>query len=472
MRTFLLLQFLLLPLCFFAQKNYTIKYDKLKDNTSYYQDLWVNGKVISSLVKSIRLEQNDIVTVEILNVNKFVFQPVVSMTEIKKEDNESSPLPVILSAFTGFGGPALKMLTSLASNAPPEIGGSRGSATELDQLKSNINSSIAEMHKSLTYLNKAYRNYAENKMIIYDKTLTKDEIVNKLSELLEKEDNTLFEVNFNALKKAHKQLQDLKLNESLPADDPIWADIYTIESINEGFTLNYLDDEGNFKNYSIKKDLIEAETTEFFEKHTFLAKAYDKYDSYISNEFIILFEEKSTKNTGSTFVDFIKIISVPIKQAALPKWSLGVDVTFPFGGNDLYEVNEIEGDYYGIPDSLRIGPGASRNALLTLGTKLSFDIPTDKSLLPSVFIGAGLSGTDVSKNEWSLSLLMGGGIRLKKFPYFSLNTGLCFTQLKVLKSEFDVNKTFLKPQDADSNNDFLYQKKFKPGIFVGIGFLF
>ena len=88
MRTILFLQFLFLPLCFLAQKNYTIKYDKLKDNASYYQDLWVNGKVISSLVKSIRLEQNDIVTVEILNVNKFIFQPVVSMTEIKKEDNE------------------------------------------------------------------------------------------------------------------------------------------------------------------------------------------------------------------------------------------------------------------------------------------------------------------------------------------------------------------------------------------------
>jgi hypothetical protein len=41
----------------------------------------------------------------------------------------------------------------------------------------------------------------------------------------------------------------------------------------------------------LKKEIyiVEAENTEFSEKHTFLAKAYDKHNSFISNEFIIVF---------------------------------------------------------------------------------------------------------------------------------------------------------------------------------------
>jgi hypothetical protein len=474
MKALIFYSFMLCSTFVFGQKNYTICYDKLNQTTTYYKEIWENGRLVRTSVKSIELEHNDVVTIELNNVNKAALIPAFTHETIK-EEGLKSPLPVILSGFSGFGGPALSMLTQLASNAPTQVSNSRGTSSELEELKVNISLHMIDMHKALTELYTVYNSYEEKKKIKFDKSLTKDEIITKLKVVLENEKNEDVDETFEKLKKAQLQLQDLKLSNVLTSEDPIWLDIQRIESQYYKFLEKYTD-EDQLKNYSLDKDLIEVENTEFIERHTFLALAFDRYgDGIKSNEFIIVCADKTNPdNTGKPNIDFIKIISIPVKKTIAPKWSLGVDAVFPFGGNSSYSFTEIEGDYWNdIPDSIRISASSTRNALLTLGTKLSFDIPTERSVLPSIFMGAALSSTNIEIDEWNLSFLLGSGLRLRKFSYISLNAGLSITQLKVLKSEYQLNTTFEKPDEVYSDDDeYLYQRKFKPGLFVGIGIQF
>jgi len=110
----------------FGQTNYRVSYDKLTDQVTYFKLNWVNGELDETPVKSVRLQQNDIVHIELNNVNPFTFATEVYTGTTELSNSSSSPIGTILAGFSGFGGPAFGILTSLAKNPPSPVYATRG----------------------------------------------------------------------------------------------------------------------------------------------------------------------------------------------------------------------------------------------------------------------------------------------------------------------------------------------------------
>jgi hypothetical protein len=67
--------------------------------------------------------------------------------------------------------------------------------------------------------------------------------------------------------------------------------------------------------------------------------------------------------------------------------------------------------------------------------------------------------------------MLGGGVTLKQFPYVSLNAGLVFNQQKVLRNEYYLNRSFVKPTsylNYEPDPAILFKNTFKPGLFFGL----
>jgi hypothetical protein len=472
MKTNILILFVFVAGFIKAQTNYLIEYDKLTDRVTYYRQTWVHGEQLEEEVKSIRLEQNDIVSVYATNVNTFVFDATMLMTGIESPDNSGSPVAMILSGFSGFGGPALQLLTGLASHPPSPVMETRGDAAEEVAIRKKYAAIVSDMHSNLLSITKAYSEYEKNVKVKYDKTLTQDEIGTKLQALLDQSESVDVEAVYENLVSQRELLEELKNSEELSFDDPIWEDISNIEQKLDEFEWSYVNEEGELRNADLTKDLIDVENADFAVYHTFRAKSLQEYDgAYASNEFMLVFKEMKGEDPERYPIDYVKRISVPVKQPNVPYWSLGVNAIMPIGGVLDYSVTEIVGDYMmDIPDSLSITENSTGSVLMSLGTSLSFDIPTEKAITPSVHLGAAISGINKSQENWNLNLLLGGGMSFRQFPYVSLNAGFSFTQMRVLKDEYVADRPFVKPESI-SYDDYssLFKKTFKPGIYFGIG---
>jgi hypothetical protein len=455
-----------------AQTNYLIQYDKLTDQVTYYKQSWVHGEQIEEEVKNIRLEQNDIVSVYATNVNTFAFHANIYMTGIEAPDKSGSPVATILAGFSGFGGPALQLLTRLAASPPSPVVETRGDAAEELAIRKKYSAVITDMHANLVSIAKAYSEYDKNVQVKYDKTLTQEEISAKLLSLLDQSEGVDVQSTYETLVSQREMLEELKNSEELAFDDPLWEDISSVEQKLEEFEWTYVNEDGELLNTDLTEDLIDVENADFTVYHTFRAKSLQEYGgAYASNEFMLVFKEMKGEDPETYPIDYVKRISVPVKQPNVPYWSLVVNAIVPIGGITDYSVKEIAGDYMmDIPDSLSITENTAGSVLMSLGTSLSFDIPTKKAITPSVQLGAAISGINKSQENWNLNLLLGGGMSFRQFPYVTLNAGFSFTQMRVLKDAYVTDRPFVKPESI-SYDDYssLFKKTFKPGVYFGIG---
>jgi hypothetical protein len=452
----------------FAQNNYVIEHDKLTDKITYYQQNWVHGAPELVVVKNIRLEQNDIIKIRIVNFNPYIFESKFFRSETPKEEI-SSPFSTLLGPIVGsFGGPALRLLTQLVGNAPPSI--TRGESEKQRDLIIQYSLLIKEIYEALDSLLTAYNNYERSVAVIYDRSLTKNEILSKLKLAALDSEETDFSGLYEKVVNSMIELEELNEEEELDADHPLWLEIEKmVEQIHQ-FEMNYLDEEGEIKTVDIRKDIVQIERTEFEISHTFLAKVSEDGDYFSSNEFVLIFHEIKGEEQDKYPIDQVKVISLPIAQPNAPYWGVGIDAIVPIGGIPFYEVSEIQGDYFlETPDSLLISENVAR-VQLSIGTKLMYDIRTKGELVPSIHFGIGLSGLNRPQDEWRFNLLLGAGVSHRKFPWINLNAGLGFTQTKVLKEEYSLGRSFVKPTTADvfENYSSLFRKKLKPGLFIGL----
>lgn len=459
-----------------SQNNYLVEYDKLSEKITYHKQSWVKGEQIDEIVERIHLEHNDIIKVKVINVNTFIFNTEIYMVTTEMKENSNSPLALILKGFAGFsglGGPAINLITSLASYPPnPVISLTRGDDNEAREKQQKYQDVIKSIHTNLLTITKSFSDYEQNVKVKLDKSLTQEEIIANLKLLVSQQDEMDISEIYTDLKDQIDQLELLKTNYELDPNDPLWDDVSTIERQINQFNYSFVDENGELFNVDLTKDLIEVENADFVSSHTFLAKRTDEnnYDLFSANEFVLLFKEIKGDDNENFPIDFVKRISIPVNQPNVPSWSLGVDAVLPIGGISNYTINSIPGDFYSTPDSLLINENNANHVLMTIGTKLFFDFPTSKSLIPSAMIGAAISGVNKPSENWNISFLLGGGISFKQIPYLSINAGFSFTQIKVLKDSYTSGNTFVKPTDIYYDDySSLYKKSFKPGIFFGIG---
>ena len=474
MKIVLFLFFILVFCTARSQNNYLVEYDKLSDKITYHKQSWVKGEQIDEIVESIHLDHNDIINVKVIKVNTFIFNTEMYMVTKEMKENSNSPLSIILKGFAGFsglGGPAINLITSLASNPPnPVISLTRGDDNEGREKQQKFQDVIKNIHTNLLTITKNFSDYEQNVKVKFDKSLTQEEIIANLKQLINKQNGKDISEIYSDLIDQIDQLELLKTNYELDPIDPLWDDISTIEKQIKQFVYSFVDENGELLNVDLRTDLMEVENSDFFASHTFLAKRTDEYNYnlFSANEFVLLFKEIKGDDNEKFPIDFVKRISIPVRQPNVPSWSLGIDAVLPIGGISNYTVNSIQGDWSS-PDSLLINEN-NANVLMSIGTKLFFDFPTSKSLIPSAMIGAAISGVNKPSENWNISFLLGGGISFKQIPYLSINAGFSFTQIKVLKDSYTIGNTFVKPTDIYYDDySSLYKKSFKPGIFFGIG---
>ncbi len=454
-----------------AQKNYRISYNKLADVVSYFKLTWINGEQKEEQVQSIRLQQNDVVQVEIVELNPLAFSTeiYVGMTEVS--NNGTSPMATILAGFSGMGGPALRLLTSLAASPPNQIYSSRGDQDPMQLKRQELSVSVNNIYRDLSEILDLYLTYDEQMKVKYSRSLTKEQILNKLDSLNQKFDFSGLQERYEKLMSEREKLTALKESINLAEDDEMMLDLQFIENKLEDFQIDYIDQEGNLKLVDLSTDLIDVEIADFTLTHTFTVKSSSNYgEIYASNEYFLVFSEVRGDNPELYPIDFVKKISIPIQQAKAPYWVLTAQNFYPIGGINNYNIQVIYEDWDS-GDSLLIQESSQSGGLVSFGTMLGYDFETEKSIMPSILFGAAISGVNKPQDNWSLSLALGAGLSFKKFPYLSINGGFGLTQTKVLKNEYFVNRPMLAPSNVDSYSNYegLFTKKMKPSIFFGIG---
>jgi hypothetical protein len=292
------------------------------------------------------------------------------------------------------------------------------------------------------------------------------------------------ELDYEELLLLSSELEGMLEQEVLDFDDPIWDDIDAIDELFNSFSEVCLTEDQELKPYDISELIASVENSTFSVEHKFLGKANASWGGgkNTSNDFLILFKLKPTNSMEGSDenedaqlpIELAKFVSIDVKQPAVPYWSLGVDYILPMGGINEYNVQSIAGDYWlDTPDSLLVTTGNKKIMQLALGTKLNFDIPTNNRFItPSAHFGVAISGLNSTDNDdWKFNFMIGSGITFKKFPFLALNAGVVFNPQRVLRNEYNVNRTFVQPagySDYSPDPSILFKNTYKPGLFFGV----
>ncbi len=471
--------FAVLSMGLFAQTNYLIEYDKISDQLTYYQCDWIKGAQKQKKVSSIKINQNDILTFRVVNLNNFVYDVSMLQQDVKKEQKES-PFKTILSQFAGIGGPAFSLLTRLGSSAPDPFLGSRGGNKEEEEYKKRCTEILTRMDELMTNITKAYSEIEKSTEVLYSKEKTKSEILNELKSKQVDNNSSDIEWDYEELILLSSELDEMLEQDVLDFDDPLWDDIDMIDELYNSFAAVCLTEDQVLKPYDISELISEVENSTFSVEHKFLGLANSWNGKNTSNDFLIIFKVKpQSSDLGSEDeavlpIESAKFISLDVKQPTVPYWSLGVDYIAPMGGISEYNVQSIDGDYWlDTPDSLLVTAGSKKSIQLALGTKLNFEIPTNNRFVtPSAHFGVAISGLNNNDNDdWKLNFMIGSGITFKKFPFIALNAGVVFNQQKVLRNEYNLNRTFVMPTGYSNYSPdpaILFKNTFKPGLFFGV----
>jgi hypothetical protein len=452
-----------------GQKNYIIEYDKLNDNVQYFESEWLEGESRTKKVDEIVVAHNDLVTVRVINVNELAFDTEV-VQAFTEEKEFSNPFSILLATF-GKGLPGLSLLGNLGQEAPSNIGG-RNESEEVKNYKGNLYEILAELHRDLRDATQAYNAFEQAESVIYSKTMTKDQIRDALTLALEKIETTNISSIISNIQKNEKKLDELLEEDILDYDDKAWDDIDNIDDVLSDFEEQHIDEYGDVKSISPSQTLSKLASKDFEVEHTYRSKTHEgTWKKYDMNDYFILFRDKKEgeEESDDLLVDHAKMVSVKTKKKYKPHWGLGVDYVLPFSGRTEYVVSSAQSIDWDMPDSLSVSENSTSAMQLTIGTKLCFDIPTKNSLMPSGVFGIAIGGLSNVEENFNLNFLLGGGLGFKGFPYLSLNAGISFSQLNVLKDGYRLNSSFIEPEGYDSTDQSsLFDKKFKPGIFFGL----
>lgn len=449
----------------YGQKQYLVEYDRIKNTEKYYQLVTAKGKSQEVPVDKPNLTKGDMVKFRVVNMNPLVF--TFDVKSEKRDPEENKYTSNVLSGFSdvvgrmgGAIGDVSDNLSSLTGWSAPASPNFRGGAKVSEARKlslEKLSNFHADLKKSYTML----AQYQKAIQSVYSTELTKEEIVSQLKVA----SGSFNSSEYNAqLRKLEDEYEDLKKdtiiyeNERYEIDSAYVTLVEDIEttwaspnqadellSIIEGATftaektmvigyeetwnggeLEDLDDAG-YVNYSINLKNLEEENRDY------------EYDNILQNHDIQL-----SVQSPSNF-----------------SWATGLIFVSPFKGYNSYAIEEV--GY----DSLRVISGTPAPSIkFSVGTSLLYNFPSKGMILPHALFGAsvGLS------SDWSdkpINFLLGGGLRIKQFPYVSFSAGVSFCQNTKLKNGFELGKTSLVPFSGDDINN-VTEKTFSPGYFFGI----
>jgi hypothetical protein len=455
-----------------TQKQYSIEYDRIKNTESYFQLQYNKGAYTKVPVKRIAVKNGDLIRFSSVNVNPLKLRMQLAATS---NSGDSSPMGAALGGFgqiisrsQGVLSDVGDELISLKYNQPelPQFNNTRGSSlAPQEQMRLQSLVKLSAYHSLLlsTYsLVQSYNNISE---IAYCTHLTKDEILKELNSKKEGLDNGTYEANLRELKKLQNEIHKDPL-----LDNSEYSDLDTICDR----LINQI--EGTLASPLKIDDLISTVNEASFTQEQTVIVGYDsRYEEYSLGDasgysnFSIEFSDctfRSEGNDNNYRDDLLQNhrISVPYQTQSSFAWTTGAIYVAPFSGGFLdFGTRESELS----SDSAQVfKKGKGTSGRITLGTSLQYNFPSSKSLIPHALFGMSVSFLSDSY-EKPLNFLLGGGLKIKQFPYLSLSAGVSFCQNRALKEGIKLD-TFYDISNSDDVLKDLTRRVFSPGWFLGL----
>jgi hypothetical protein len=160
-----------------------------------------------------------------------------------------------------------------------------------------------------------------------------------------------------------------------------------------------------------------------------------------------------------------KSLEMPVAGAIGLNWSTGLFGISPFSGRKIYREEQ---DSFG--DSISIRASKLSPINISLGTLMSIEFLSRKSIIPSINLGVSV---DISE-EQNVNYLLGFSIKPKNFQLLSFGAGISFAKVNALNNQLEVGKTYSLQEYNDMiDSDEPFSKQvYKPGFYFGLGLNF
>jgi hypothetical protein len=447
----------------FGQNKYLVEYDRINNTEKYFELLNSNGDIIQKVIKKPNLKKGDLVKIRVTNMNPRVF--FFEIYSDNQSDNKVSNSENLLKGFSrvldgrndAFGQVSTH-LNLIESSSLPKFSKTRGttkmdearmeSLVKLDQFKS----SLQKTYKMLTVYEKALAD-------IYSTELTKDQICTKLKIAISE-----FKIDdYNAEIRSLDRQYELLKSDSLIYDNERYLFDSAYVSIHR--KIEKTDSDPNNAETllaAVQSSKFTAETSKVigYESGSFREVAENGLMNYS-----IRFRRvaPSLDDNPKENDDLLQShdLSLSVQSPSKLTWGSGFFVVSPFKGYNSYKTESVD------LDSARVVSGTSLSPIqFSVGTSLLYNIPSRGMIIPQAMFGAsfGFSGM---REEKPVNFLIGGGIRLKKFPYMSFSTGVSFCQNTKLKNGYSLGNSY-KLNNYNEDIEGITEKTFSPGYFFGI----
>jgi hypothetical protein len=574
----------------YTQKSYKLTYDKLNDNWSMYENKFSKGKyILTPLKNKPKLNENDLVEIELINYNPFLYYVTFEQNDKIITKGKSSGATGIINLLSG----GLSVLSGI--EITEGIFASRGAevnsanVSDMNEFKAyqkdasiivsnlnNFNSNLTEYQEilklleredittiktnvieKLNYCKKTYSNpeplinelypvtkYHFLKAGVKDNTIVKQfeeietkvielkekiEIINnqyskdKIQDLIHQIENQKYSLSYKFTVNQNQELQitddelsslskneiviskkfvinfynrnDLKMNSTEQSTDDYFIRFYHPNKYwnSEGqIVSSYCDNckpvvaaEGVWKsNYNelIPRNLYSTRDNDYNSKppedwkekyplknnalydwffydtngvveHVSIGPNIKKDESnYWKNEL----QKKYSTEDLEAIAPEKKLIEIPLKDGVDVKWTSGFYVLNSF--NNRYKYSLLTNF---TSDSIKLSQSIDNKPLYCIGSQIEMQFYGNNYLTPSINLGAAM---DVWKDR-DVHLIFGGGLKLKKFPYLGLSSGISFIRTKT-RNDINFPEGFILNEMQTIDN--FIEKKYKFGYYFGI----
>jgi hypothetical protein len=471
-----------------GQKKYVIVYDKLKDSVCYKEMVYQYGKETpKDLYKKPKVKNGDLVIVRAQNVNEFVFD--MQVDQIQETTNENSnPVETLIQGFSGvlMEGPSalsgvISQLGGFLNSPPPRFqpNGRGGTSLSIQQQEyiNNVYKKIELTRNKLSESQYSLESLKNGLNLLKADTLPLKEMRREFSKFKEQFQMEMLVNNLDTIHEITTEVNSLaESNDSLPKEvvkecKKLQKFIHDFDQeLIQHFDTTSGETEGEVSE-AINADLLDIcyakleEAT--FEKEQSFIVADIGNSSQEQAAYMMKFQylNDSPEGNYSDNIQIVRKVELEADYPHLPIWTTGINIVRPFNGTQDYNFKEFSE----MGDSMMIVSNSYESFIFSVGTSIAYEFKTNKAIIPNV--NAGMSIGILERDDKPISFVLGGGIRFKSIPFFSLSAGISFTENTKLRDGFTSDNWMLTPGNFTEEQS-ITKTTFSPGYFFGLSIHF
>lgn len=453
-----------------GQDKYLVEYDRINDETKYYSLEYEKGEYKETLLSKVpTVKRGDIIKFRTINTNPLVFNFDIEEPTKIKGNNESITGGVlggfseVMGKLDGTIGGVSEALYGLDYNTPDALSfGGRG-AEEASAARKKSLEQIISFHSHLKSTYEQLTKYHNSLSTVKSTGLRKEEIIAALK----------FSVANFDLKNYMETLRFLDMEYEILKEDPELTDS-DLKEVEQTYLKLNTDLNNSLADPQNAQELLGIVSAASFSRETTTVVSYksgyyggelEKQDDDVSSLTFQL-DYRGLSETDESFKDDnliqSKTINLPAQSKSYFSWASGFLMVTPFDGFKNYALEEVGFDSLQVVDGQELS-----GSRFTIGTSLLFNFRSKSFIIPHLMLGSSLDF--IGESDWdnkSIHFLLGGGFKIKQFPYLSFSGGIAFCRNQELRSGINMNEVYT--DDSYGYIDDFTQKTFSPGYFFGI----